>query len=200
MNTFPDNRSNGGERPASRSAKFRKTDDQIVEGFLDTISDVPFAKMSIAGLCRKAGVSRNTFYEHYPDLYSVVDACVRKMVSMVDFMPSQAGCPSWKGGSGGEPMCLLLRRDRRYAALMFDPSLYDHCAEIVVRTAVPPTVDVLKKSSYAEEGRLNVVCSLSVKSCLAAVRDNLGKSDEEWLKVKDTIDLYNRGGLRMTTF
>ena len=35
---------------------------------------------------------------------------------------------------------------------------------------------------------------------LNMIRTNLDKSDEEWLKIKESIDRYNLGGLKMLTF
>jgi len=36
--------------------------------------------------------------------------------------------------------------------------------------------------------------------CLNMIRMNLDKSDEEWLNIKESIDGYNLGGLKMLTF
>ena len=32
------------------------------------------------------------------------------------------------------------------------------------------------------------------------IRANLDKSDDEWLKIKESIDRYNQGGLNMLNF
>ena len=184
----------------ARNTKFDRTDRRITEGFLDYISSTPFADMTVAGLCRTAGVGRNTFYEHYPDLISVADACVRNLVSMTDFMPAQAGYPGWAHVTTGEPMCILLRRDRRYASLMFDPSLEDRCTMIVIEMSVPPTIRILMSRSFADEERLEAVCCTSVRGCLRSIKDNLDRTDEEWGRIKESIDTFNCGGLRLTCF
>ncbi len=182
----------------NRGTRYRNTDRRIKEAFLDLIAEIPFAEMTIAGVCKSAEVGRNTLYEHYPDLLSVSKACVLDLISKADFMPSQARHPGWSKGEAGEPMCMLIRRDRRYASMLFDPDLSEMCAVMIIEKAVMPTVKSLSDESKAEESALIAVCCTSVRGCLHSIRDNLDRTDEEWSVIKESIDRYNRGGLRMT--
>jgi len=181
----------------NRGTRYRNTDNRIKEAFLDLISEISFAEMTIAGVCKSANVGRNTFYEHYPDLLSVSKACILGLIDKSDFMPSQARHPGWSKGEAGEPMCILIRRDRRYASMLFDPYLSDMCAGMIIEKAVMPTVKTLSDESHAGESAFTAVCCTSVRGCLQSIRENLDKSDEEWSVIKESIDRYNRGGLRM---
>ncbi len=182
----------------NRGTRYRNTDRRIKEAFLDLITEIPFAEMTIAGVCKTANVGRNTFYVHYPDLLSVSKACVLDLISRADFMPSQASHPGWFKGEAGEPMCILIRRDRRYASMLFDPDLSEMCAGMIIEKAVMPTVKALSDGSCAGESALTAVCRTSAYGCLHSIRDNLDRTDEEWEIIKESIDRYNRGGLRMT--
>ncbi|MDF9824035.1 AcrR family transcriptional regulator [Breznakia sp. PF5-3] len=45
----------------------------IQESLLQLIKEKPIAKISIKELCEKADVNRGTFYNHYQDVYDVLD-------------------------------------------------------------------------------------------------------------------------------
>jgi AcrR family transcriptional regulator len=45
----------------------------IMSVFLNQLNDKPFDKISVVDIARQAGVSRNTFYYWYSDIYALVD-------------------------------------------------------------------------------------------------------------------------------
>lgn len=62
-------------------ANVRKTDRRTVytlnviqQAFLKLIDQQPFAKVTVAQLCREADITRSTFYLHYSNLNEVLDA------------------------------------------------------------------------------------------------------------------------------
>lgn len=52
--------------------RFQKTEDNIRNSFLLCVSSVGFEKTKISDICKKARISRNTFYAHYEDKYALM--------------------------------------------------------------------------------------------------------------------------------
>ena len=48
--------------------------------------------------------------------------------------------------------------------------------------------------------KIVTVNRMAILGCINMIRANLDKSDEEWLKIKESIDRYNQGGLNMLNF
>lgn len=59
-----------------------KTKRSLKAAVIEMLSKQSFEKISITELCRKADVSRITFYSHYSDKYALVDDVFNDMVEM----------------------------------------------------------------------------------------------------------------------
>ena len=49
---------------------------RIVEAFWTQLAATPFPRMSVLGLCRTAGLNKNTFYYHFRDLDDLAEAAL----------------------------------------------------------------------------------------------------------------------------
>lgn len=52
----------------------------LQRALLEISVDTPFHEISVAFLCREAGIARKTFYAHYPDVAAVADEAVRDAI------------------------------------------------------------------------------------------------------------------------
>lgn len=50
------------------------TEKAILDSFSRMLSEMPFDKITVSALTRESGVSHNTFYYHYQDIYALLDA------------------------------------------------------------------------------------------------------------------------------
>ena len=65
----------------------------IMTTFQEMLAEMPFDKITVSALVKRAGVSPNTFYYHYQDIYALLDDWFQKKVE--EFAP--AGEPlEWK--------------------------------------------------------------------------------------------------------
>ena len=53
----------------------------IMNTFQEMLAEMPFDKITVSSLVRRAGVSPNTFYYHYQDIYALLDAWFREMAA-----------------------------------------------------------------------------------------------------------------------
>ena len=52
----------------------------IMTTFQTMLEELPFDKITVAALVKRAGVSHNTFYYHYQDIYALLDAWFQENV------------------------------------------------------------------------------------------------------------------------
>ena len=65
----------------------------IMTTFQEMLAEMPFDKITVSALVKRAGISPNTFYYHYQDIYALLDDWFQKKVE--EFAP--AGEPlEWK--------------------------------------------------------------------------------------------------------
>ncbi|MER6998015.1 TetR/AcrR family transcriptional regulator [Streptomyces sp. NPDC000410] len=78
----------------STDPRAERTKDRLRRALLEACADRPLADVSVAGLVRRAGVGRATFYLHYPDLDALaVDACAEVVRDAVEALHAWRGVP-----------------------------------------------------------------------------------------------------------
>ena len=65
----------------------------IMSTFQEMLEELPFDKITVAALVKRAGISPNTFYYHYQDIYALLDAWFRERAE--SFIPSNTPI-EWK--------------------------------------------------------------------------------------------------------
>ncbi|MFE3325636.1 TetR/AcrR family transcriptional regulator [Streptomyces sp. NPDC059176] len=78
----------------SGDPRAERTRDRLRRALLEECTERPLAEVSVAGLVRRAGLGRATFYLHYPDLEALaVDACAEVVRDAVDALHAWRGRP-----------------------------------------------------------------------------------------------------------
>ena len=57
------------------------TERAIMTAFGDMLEEMPFDKITVAALVRRADISSNTFYYHYSDIYALLGAWLRTVLT-----------------------------------------------------------------------------------------------------------------------
>ncbi len=53
----------------------------ILETFEEMLEEMPFYKITVSGLVKRCGISPNTFYYHYEDIYALLEVWVESWLS-----------------------------------------------------------------------------------------------------------------------
>lgn len=72
----------------------------IMSTFQEMLEELPFDKITVTALVKRAGISPNTFYYHYQDIYALLGAWFRERAE--SFIPSNA--PIWGFQSSMKPL------------------------------------------------------------------------------------------------
>ncbi len=59
--------------------RYQKTEEAILKSFSECIDEVGFEGTTVALICKKSRISRNTFYLHYDDKYDLLDTLFEKL-------------------------------------------------------------------------------------------------------------------------
>ena len=62
--------------------RIRKTKRNLKDTLVELLMEVPFEQISITELCKRADISRITFYSHYSDKYALVDEIFADMTEI----------------------------------------------------------------------------------------------------------------------
>ena len=57
-----------------KNSRYRQTDERIVRAFLAELEKKPPEKVTVQDICRATGIHRSSFYLHYPDLPTLLEA------------------------------------------------------------------------------------------------------------------------------
>ncbi len=66
----------------------------INEGFIALLNERPFDKISVVDIAEKCGITRNTFYYHYADIYALVDEIFRNDTERL--INQNVDCNTWQ--------------------------------------------------------------------------------------------------------
>ena len=58
------------------------TQGAIMNAFTAMLEEMPFDKITVTALVRRAGISSNTFYYHYEDIYALLEAWLRQTLGV----------------------------------------------------------------------------------------------------------------------
>ena len=84
----------------------------ILKTFQDMLEEMPFDKISVSALVKRAGISSSTFYYHYEDIYALLNTWLRTLMN--SFTDLESPDFDWKEGTK-----LLLRSCRAHSSILY---------------------------------------------------------------------------------
>lgn len=165
----------------------------IKDAVLCELAKYEYQDLTVAGVCRAAGINRGTFYRHYSNVAEVIDELLTDAVSNMQnvferFEPTPgegcSGCP--------HSLCSFLREHSEYQPLFFSDALHSM------------VLDRLVSLNYAEAARRTDLTDSEIKTlsyfqlsgCLAVIKRDVGVADGQWRKTQATIDSFIGRGFK----
>jgi AcrR family transcriptional regulator len=112
----------------------RRTRAALARAMAETVRVAPLAEVSVAGLCRTAGVHRTTFYKHFRTVTELADAVLGELFDRIDALGPASDRRAWFE----DLLEHAATRRRTYAPLIGpdgDPALTRAVAERLVAAA-----------------------------------------------------------------
>ncbi|MCH3949507.1 MAG: TetR/AcrR family transcriptional regulator [Acidaminococcus sp.] len=80
------------DRPTMRSSG---TKTLLKDTFLEMLKKIPFSRIRVTELCRRAHVTRGTFYAHYVDIYALLEDVMQDAMIFLDSITDRNCCESF---------------------------------------------------------------------------------------------------------
>lgn len=71
-------------------ARTRYTEKVIRDSFLSIMEEKPYSRITVKEICQKAEINRATFYNHYKDVYDLMDRLEERILASVDALVQEA--------------------------------------------------------------------------------------------------------------
>ena len=110
----------------------KKTEQLIINTFLELVEEKPLDKITIKDIANKCGINRNTFYYHFDDIYSLIESVFNNHVITIERMFEEGA--SWSECSEVALNFLVEnRRAIRHIAFSMNRNQLDHYLFVVFK-------------------------------------------------------------------
>lgn len=158
----------------------------IREAFFALLAEVGFAKMTVADICCRADINRGTFYLHYEDKFSLLDALIDEAL---------AAAPPLEG-TGTGALCQRPPANDDYYLLYSDDDAYARVAQRVIEHGAEQVVpQVMEKTGLSSEDAYLLFVH-GVQGNLAVNRLLGWRRGPEFAHAQELLSTYSEGGLR----
>jgi len=195
------------ERKADRRVAVTKT--VIKDAMLALLKQDSFDKVTVAALCREAGVGRATFYTHYAGLMNVIDELADDAIGAVSHGDTSAYETTALLAELVRPMehareleqyldllpiCQRVADDPRYRPLFKD----DHIAEYIIlrifRQEGARVVPKLMEDTGMSRLEAESIFLFGVMGAFAVNRSLHWTKDDNWYSIQRLLLTYANGG------
>lgn len=189
----------------NKAAKARKKDKRSIETeasirecLLSMLSEKRFADLTVSEICRKASITRATFYQHYDNLADVLDDILNGIIDETADVPLEM-CESCAGTAPtaesahawhGIPFCHFYASRNPYQPLLEDGAIAERLIERLVDRKLEEGMQRVRKRhpntniSMAQLRYLNI---FRINGCLAAAKA-AKRSETDWSLMQPTLD------------
>ena len=183
-------------------ANIRKTDRRtrytkkaIQEAFLRVKKTKEYNAITVADICREAGISRGTFYAHFSNIAEVLDVLLDDALSGMDYLREYLSAPQPEAKCA-HPFCRFVRENTEMRCILFDDAL----GHIVVKKLA----DLYKEASIqAIRSRgtsltvqeAEVIFYFQINGCFAVSKQYHNLENEAWCPVQKVIDQFIKAGI-----
>ena len=169
-----------------------RTEGSIRSAMLELLAEKPLADVTVMELCRKAHVSRSTFYEHFGNVADVYDGIVEEFASGLSPVMAQVARPG-SDACAGQPFCSRLRENGPFSPAIGDDRFLNTFMQRMGNLEKHDLYEILTRAGYAPK-QARAVCAFQLAGCFSAARAT-DVPDESWSDVKAVIDRFILGGI-----
>ncbi len=164
----------------------------IGDAVLHLLESKQLSEITVADISRQAGISRSTFYAHYPNPQGAYRALMAEFAAETQTLPMQlktGDCTDC--ASKALPFCDAISRSPKWRAFVRDPLFLETFFEVAENAINPETAVMYRKLEISEKEAL-ALNRFQISGCYHAAL-TYGESDK-WAQMRGMIDEFIRGG------
>ena len=175
-----------------------RTEAKIKECLLELLGTSRFSDITVSEVCRAAGITRVTFYQHYGSLADVLDELLDGIIQELGDVPLEM-CEACSGGGisptesriwTGMPFCHFYASRNPYRVLLEDNAIAERLIERIVDNSLDALMDNVRRRSpntSIDRAQLRYFNIFRMSGCLAAVKA-ARRNGYDWSLVQPTLD------------
>lgn len=170
------------------------TQNVIKEAFLQVKQMKSYNAITVAELCRKAEISRGTFYRHYNNITDVLDELMEEMLSEVSSLlvhlslTEEVQC--------GIPFCHFIRENPKYRCIIMDDTLTSYIIDKVTAFFMDDFVAYMMEHTTLPREQIESIFYFQISGCFTIAKHYARMSKEDWCSIQKTIDTFIKNGLK----
>ena len=165
-----------------------KTERDIMNAFLELKCNSAFESISISEVCKVAGVSRATFYNHFETMDDLLDRTIESILAEIPSMEKSINAFRWQMMKGGEPLCVYVRSRPLLHGLFYDTAMHARIVEKRIAMNGEECWQIMSKFGDIPLDQYKDFMRFQMTGCLAAMTRMKDSSDSEWAKTREVID------------
>jgi AcrR family transcriptional regulator len=185
------------------------TKEAVKEGMLELLRSQDFSSITVAGLCRAAGVGRATFYTHYSGLTDVldeladdaIDATNRSkaeglsgVIMLADKMRNTTDPEALAPFMELLPVCQRVADNPKYRVLFTDPFISDYIIMGIYRREREHMLPHLLSKYKLTAEQADKIFLFAIMGAYAVNRSMGWRKDEAWYNVQKVLLTFLEGG------
>jgi len=160
----------------------------IKEAVLELLSEKDFYQITVTDICKKAEISRGTFYLHFENISQVVDELIDDVLLQSTPLSEQLELHPSDESTCAFPLCQFLRSNRQYRALFLSDSLRSRVVDRLTQCNSSRLLGAIEQSGKFSAKEVQALCVFQMNGCLAVCKQNMQLSDGEWTGIQCSID------------
>ena len=181
----------------------------IKEGMLELIGKTPFNYVTVAALCREAGVGRATFYTHYTGLMDVIDELADDAIDATNRGKAEglSGisllAAEMRKSTDPEylapfmellPVCQRVADNPKYAVLFKDPFVSEYIIMCIYRRERESTLPYMIENYNVSYEQADKLFLFLIRGAFEVNRAMNWRKDEAWFNVQKVLLTFMEGG------
>lgn len=164
----------------------------IQEAFLNLKGVKAYNDISVTDICRKAEISRGTFYLHYNNISEVLDEVLDAAFEKVSGLMEQLGGQKDKCRM---PLCEFIREESKYRCIFLDESLSGIVIKKMSSVFSDEFTEQMELITSLSKQEIEDLTYFQLNGCLAVCRRGINLDGKQWCAVRGLLDRFIKGGL-----
>ena len=175
--------------------RIQYTQKAIQDAFLRVKKTKEYNAITVADICREAGISRGTFYAHFSNITEVLDALLDDALANMDYLREYLSAPQ-PDTKCAHPFCRFVRENTEMRCILFDDAL----GHIVVKKLIDLYKDasiqaIQSRGTALTAQEAEVILYFQINGCFAVSKQYRSLKNEEWCPVQKVIDQFIKAGI-----
>ncbi|WP_125709849.1 TetR/AcrR family transcriptional regulator [Companilactobacillus zhongbaensis] len=174
----------------------------IKDAFLELINETTYSQMTVTSLCKKAEITRSTFYLHFNNLTDVLDDILSDIFAfdnesnLVISDEDAVNIDMLKSNESLLPACQRVGNSSKYQQLLLDPALSEYIIGKIIKHERPRVVPSIQRQTGLSNADADVLFNYVIHGSFAINKRHKFVKDDEWYRELQLLNQFSLAGYK----